>query len=148
METAEMISNNVHQGRNVRIAREVKGIKQEVLAEQMKTTQSTISKHENSREVEEGWLEKYAEALGVSVDFLKTWEENAKTIVFESNVVNNQDNAGTNTHVGYTNDNNNAMLNPLDKVTELYERLLKEKDEKYVTLEKRVLNLEKLLSDK
>lgn len=148
METAEMTSNNVHQGHNVRIAREVKGIKQEVLAEQMKTTQPTISKHENSREVEEGWLEKYAEALGVSVDFLKTWEEDAKTIVFESNVVNNQDNAGTNTHIGYTNDNNNAMLNPLDKVTELYERLLKEKDEKYVTLEKRILNLEKLLSDR
>lgn len=148
METAEMTPNNVHQGHNVRIAREVKGIKQEVLAEQMKTTQPTISKHENSRIVEDGWLEKYAEALGVSIDFLKTWEENAKTIVFESNVVNNQDNAGTNTHVGYTNDNNNAMLNPLDKVTELYERLLKEKDEKYTTLEKRVQNLEKLLSDR
>lgn len=148
METAEMTSNNVNQGRNVRMAREMKGIKQEVLAEQMKTTQPTISKHENSRIVEDGWLEKYAEALGVSIDFLKTWEENAKTIVFESNVVNNQDNAGTNTHVGYTNDNNNAMLNPLDKVTELYERLLKEKDEKYTTLEKRVQNLEKLLSDR
>lgn len=150
METAEMTSNNVNQGRNVRMAREMKGIKQEVLAEQMKTTQPTISKHENSRIVEDGWLEKYAEALGVSIDFLKTWEENAKTIVFE-NITNNE-NAGASANIGIgvanTNSDRSTYQNPLDKVTELYERLLKEKDEKYTTLEKRVQNLEKLLSDR
>lgn len=148
METAETTRSNVNHGQNIKIARAVKDIKQEVLAEQMQTTQSTISKHENSTVLEDNILDKYAEALGVSMEFLKTWETSAKTIIFESNVVNNQDTAGANTHVGYTNDSNNIIQNPLDKVTELYERLLKEKDEKYSALERRVQNLEKLLSDK
>lgn len=148
METAEATRSNVNHGQNIKIARAVKGIKQEILAEQMQITQPTISKHENSTVLEDNILNKYAEALGVSVDFLKTWEEKAQTVVFESNIVNNQDTAGANTHVGYTNDNNNMIQNPLDKVTELYERLLKEKDEKYSALERRVQNLEKLLSDK
>ena len=33
-------------------------------------------------------------------------------------------------------------FNPIDKITELYERLLEEKDEKYAALEKRIQGLE------
>ena len=36
-------------------------------------------------------------------------------------------------------------FNPIDKITELYERLLKEKDEKYAALERRLQNIEKSL---
>ena len=148
METEEMTMSNVNHGQNIKIGRAVNNMKQETLAEKMGLTQSAISKHENCAVLEDELLEKYAEALGVSAEFLKTWEQGAKTIVFESNVVNNQDTAGANTHVGYTNDNNHSINNPLDKVTELYERLLKEKDEKYATLERRIQNLEKLLSER
>lgn len=148
METAEVTRSNVNHGQNIKIARTVKGIKQEVLAELMQVNQPTISKHENSTVLNDELLDKYAEALGVSVDFLKTWEEKAQTVVFES--ITNNDNAGAHANIGYavTKADRATYQNPLDKVTELYERLLKEKDEKYSTLERRVQNLEKLLSDK
>lgn len=35
--------------------------------------------------------------------------------------------------------------NPIEKITELYERLLKEKDEKYAALERRLQNIEQSL---
>ena len=43
------------------------------------------------------------------------------------------------------NDSRVNNFNPIDKITELYERLLKEKDEKYVALERRLQNIEKSL---
>ena len=43
---------------------------------------------------------------------------------------------------GYNNDSITNTFNPIDKITELYERLLKEKDEKYAALEKRIQGLE------
>lgn len=148
MEAAETTKSNVNHGLNIKIARAVKGIKQEILAEQMQITQPTISKHENSPVLDNDLLEKYAETLGISVDFLKTWEEKAQTVVFES--ITNNDNAGAHANMGYaeTRGDRATYQNPLDKVSELYERLLKEKDEKYSTLERRVQNLEKLLSDR
>ena len=42
----------------------------------------------------------------------------------------------------YNNDSITNTFNPIDKITELYERLLKEKDEKYAALEKRIQGLE------
>ena len=42
-------------------------------------------------------------------------------------------------------DNRVNNFNPIDKITELYERLLKEKDEKYAALEHRLQNIEKSL---
>ena len=44
-----------------------------------------------------------------------------------------------------SNDNRVNNFNPIDKITELYERLLKEKDEKYAALERRLQNIEKSL---
>ena len=35
--------------------------------------------------------------------------------------------------------------NPIEKITEFYERLLKEKDEKYAALERRLQNIEQSL---
>ena len=43
------------------------------------------------------------------------------------------------------NDSRVNNFNPIDKITELYERLLKEKDEKYAALERRLQNIEKSL---
>lgn len=42
-------------------------------------------------------------------------------------------------------DNRVNNFNPIEKITELYERLLKEKDEKYAALERRLQNIEQSL---
>ena len=96
-----------------------------------------------------------ARALNVPFDYLKTLEEDAQTVVFENNTVNNSEQSagGANISMGIVksdtedsiNDSRVNNFNPIDKITELYERLLKEKDEKYAALERRLQNIEKSL---
>lgn len=146
METEEVTKKNVHHGHNIKLARQLKDIRQEELAKKMHMTIADVSKHEESKTINDKTLHTFAEALDVPVEFLKTVEEGSKTVVFENNTITNSDHATT---VGYAETlNDNKTINPLDKVVELYERLLKEKDEKYAALQERVKNLEKLLSDR
>ncbi|WP_455592850.1 helix-turn-helix domain-containing protein [Bacteroides sp.] len=146
MEAEEKKAKSVHHGHNIKLARQLKGIKQEELAEKMQMPVASVSKHENTETIDDQMLNKFAKALDIPIEFLKTVEGFSNTVVFENNTITNNDHA---TSVGYAETlNDNKTINPLDKVVELYERLLKEKDEKYATLEKRVQNLEKLLSDK
>jgi len=65
-------------------------------------------------------LEKVAKVLKVTPEAIKNFNEEA-TINFISNTFTD------NQFAGYTV-NNNPTFNPLDKVVELYERMLKEKD--------------------
>ena len=80
-------------------------------------------------------------------DYLKTLEEDAQTVVFEN--ITNNGNAATNANIGFVDevgeDNRVNNFNPIDKITELYERLLKEKDEKYAALERRLQHIEESL---
>ena len=67
--------------------------------------------------------------------------DEVKIIVFEGDKDVHDNKEGV-TVPGYSNNQTNAF-SPIDKITELYERLLKEKDEKYAALEQRIQNLEK-----
>ena len=79
----------------------------------------------------------FARALNVPFDYLKTLEEDAQTVVFENNTVNNSEQSagGANISMGIVksdtedsiNDSRVNNFNPIDKITELYERLLKRK---------------------
>lgn len=138
---------NVHQGRNIKRTRLEKNINQDVLSELVHMSQPTVSRIENMRVIEDDVLERFAKALKVPVEYLQTLEEGAQTIVFES--ITNNDQASS---VGYADsmvdsmDNNSVQnINPIDKIAELYERLLKEKDDKYAALEKRIQELEQKL---
>ena len=77
-------------------------------------------------------------------EYLKTLEEDAPSVVFENITNNVHDNKDSSVPItGYKGqDATTNSFNPIDKITELYERLLKEKDEKYVALEKRIQSLE------
>lgn len=146
METEELIAGRIHHGHNIRRTRIEKNIKQDALSELVHLSQPAISKYEKTREIDDEMLQRFARALGVPFDYLKNLEEDAQTVVFENNTVNNTDQGGANTHVGYVAEDmahtNTNHFNPIDKITELYERLLKEKDEKYEALERRLRNLE------
>ena len=145
METEELTVGRVHHGRNIRRTRIEKDIKQEALSELVHLSQPAISKYEKMRVIDDEMLQRFARALNVPFDYLKNTEEDAQTVVFENNTVNNNDNASTSID-GYIEENNGVNnFNPIDKITELYERLLKEKDEKYAALENRLQHIERSL---
>lgn len=148
METGKIGNLKVHHGRNIRRVRMEKNIKQEVLSEKVNMSQPTVSRYENMKVIDEETLQRFAKALNVPVDYLETLEEDAPTVVFENNTINNSDQGGANTQVGFTQEENNtsANFNPTEKIVELYERLLKEKDDKIATFEKRLDEMEKRLS--
>lgn len=145
METEVLNIDRVHHGRNIRRTRIEKKLGQEALSKLVSLSQPAVSRYEKTKVIDDEMLHRFARALDVPFEYLKTLEEDAKTIVFESNVVNNNDQAGANTHVGYSEDENNntSVFNPIEKITELYERLLHEKDEKFAALERRLEHLEK-----
>ena len=99
------------------------------------------------RVIDDEMLQRFARALNVPFDYLKTLEEDAQTVVFEN--ITNNGNAATNANIGFVDevgeDNRVNNFNPIDKITELYERLLKEKDEKYAALERRLQHIEESL---
>ena len=119
-----------HIGHNISRIRELRGMKQEALAIAIGVSQQTVSNIENSEIVEEDKLKLIAKELGVTVEVLKNFsEENA------INYFNNfYDNSFTNSQGTFSA--NQCTFNPLDKVVELYERLVQSEKEKVEYLER------------
>ena len=66
-----------HIGRNIARIREMRGIKQETLAELLGVSQQKISLYENAEDLEDTKLEPIAKALEISVEALKNFSEEA-----------------------------------------------------------------------
>jgi hypothetical protein len=83
---------------------------------------------ENSETIEEEKLMEVAKALGVSVEAIKNFSEEAVL-----NIIGNtyHDNGIVNAGTNY-----NCTFNPLDKVVELHERLVQAEKDKVEYLEK------------
>lgn len=143
METEEKINSNVHHGHNIRRTRIEKNMNQDILSEKVSMSQPTVSRYESMRIIEDDILERFAKALNVPKDYLKTLEEDAPSIVFENNSITN--NGGNNTQAGLNDgisNDNRITNNPIDKITELYERLLKDKDDMIAELQQHIEILE------
>ncbi len=111
----------MHLGRNISKLRELKGIKQEDFAKMLKITQQAVSKLESKKDIDDATLQKIADKLGMPSDAIK--EFNPDAIV--QHVQQQTGNLGN--VIGYN-------INPLDKIVELYEKLLKEKDKEIIKL--------------
>ncbi|RYD76913.1 MAG: XRE family transcriptional regulator [Sphingobacteriales bacterium] len=123
-----------HIGRKISRIRELRNMKQEALAQAMGTNQQAISILENSEVVEDEKLVEVAKALGVTVEAIENFSEEAVINYFNTYY----DNKG---HI--LNSCNYLTFNPLDKVVELfeekeklYERLLQAEKDKVAYLEK------------
>ena len=131
---SESIDRKIHQGRNVKRFREMLGLKQEAFAAELGEdwTQRRVSLLEGKEEIEPEILEQVSKVLKVPVDAIKNFDEEA-ALTFIGNTFNNHDNSATvNGYiVNYT-----PSFNPLDKMVELYERMLREKDELIEELKK------------
>ncbi|OMQ12249.1 helix-turn-helix domain-containing protein [[Flexibacter] sp. ATCC 35103] len=116
-----------HIGRKISRIRELRDMKQEALAQALGLSQQTVSAIENSETIDEEKLQAIAEILGVSVEGIKNFSEEAVL-----NIIGNTLNEGS-----VINGNAyNCNFNPLDKVIELYERLVLAEKEKVEYLEK------------
>ena len=141
MEAEDLTLNGrIHHGRNIKRTRIEKHIKQDALCDLVHLSQSAISKYEKMRVIDDEMLERFAKALDVPVEELKELEEEAPMVVFENNTNNIENNQGGSVNtIGLNGEiGGNTINNPLDKVNELFERLLKEKDERIALLEEQL----------
>ncbi len=119
-----------HIGRNISRIRELRGMKQEALAQAIGSNQQAISGIEGSEEVDAKKLVEIAKALGVTVEAIENFSEESVFSYF-NNFYDNSTNQGQ-----VNGPNNNCTFNPLDKVVELYERLVQAEKDKVEFLEK------------
>jgi transcriptional regulator with XRE-family HTH domain len=117
-----------HQGRNVKRIREILGIKQDALAIDLGLSQQAISQLEQRETLDAPTLEKVAKVLGVSTEAIKSFSEEA-TVNFISNTFTSND-----TSIGSIAHQYN--FNPIEKIVELYEALVKSEKDKVAMLER------------
>ena len=123
--------NRRHVGRNLQRIRVYLGMKQEALAADLCVNQQVISKIEKQEEIEEGFLKRIAEVLGVSEEVIKDFD--VEKTIFNINHHNYKD---ANISEGATTYAIVQQINPLEKIVELYERLLKSEQDKIEILKK------------
>ncbi len=134
------MEKTIHQGRNVKRFREMLGIKQEALASYLGDdwNQKKVSMLEQKEVIEGRLLKQISNALNLPVAAIESFDEQ-QAINIITNTVNNHDNATSMV-------NNNVEVlhnNPIDQLVKLhedkialYERMLQEKEEMMLRLEK------------
>lgn len=124
-----MKTDAIHIGKNISRVRSLRGIKQEALASDLNTTQTEISHIEQSSNIDEELLERIAKALNVTTDVLRNFDENAAFYTINNNVENNTFHESS---IAIQQE-----FNPIEKIIELYERLLQSEKDKLEFLQKR-----------
>jgi transcriptional regulator with XRE-family HTH domain len=133
-----VMEQKIHQGRNVKRFREMLNIKQEALAYDLGEdwNQKKISMLEQKDVIEDNLLKQISAVLKIPVEAFQNFdEEQAVNII--SNSFTSNDTSTLNAV------NPHCTFNPIDKIVQLYdekialyERMLREKDEMMVRLEK------------
>lgn len=119
-----------HIGRNISRIREMKGMKQETLAEILGISQQKMSVIENTEELDDTKLNEIAKALDVPANAIKEYSDERMINIISNNTFQDDSSAVKN------------LFNPIDKLVEaydenkkLYERLLQAEKEKTTYLE-------------
>lgn len=115
------MEKTIHQGRNIKRFREMLGIKQEALAAELGEdwNQRKVSLLEQKEEVEIEILKNVASVLKVPVEAIENFDEEQAINVISSTF---------NDYSAIIN--NNPVFNPIEKIMELFERLLASEKEK------------------
>lgn len=130
------MESQIHQGKNVKRFREMLGIKQEALALDLgdEWNQKKVSLLEQKEVIDDSVLKKISEVLKIPLEAFQNFDDEQAINIF-SNTFHDGSIANASA------ENIQCTFNPLEKVIELYERMLKEKDD-------RIARLEKLLENK
>jgi transcriptional regulator with XRE-family HTH domain len=130
--------SKVHLGRNVGRIREIIGMKQIVLAEKTGMSQQNISKLEQSEDIAEETLDRLAKGLGVSPEFIKTFNEERTIYNIQASTNNTfHDNSASNQH--YQSTYNNSIV---DKLVETLQQFMDLEKHKMEGIERRLEQLE------
>ncbi|AZB27135.1 XRE family transcriptional regulator [Chryseobacterium bernardetii] len=131
------MEHKIHQGRNVKRFREMLGIKQEALALDLGDdwNQKKVSLLEQKEIIEDPLLKRISEVLKIPVEAFQNFDE--------EQAVNIISNTFTDFKEGASAINIHPVFNPVEAILkmheekmELYERMLKEKDEMMGRLER------------
>jgi transcriptional regulator with XRE-family HTH domain len=127
------MEKKIHHGKNVARFRQMLGMKQDLLASLLgeEWTQLKISRLEAKEEIEDVILDDVARALKIPVDAIKNFDEEAAISIVANNFTS-QDTSTLNAINPY------CTFNPVDKIVELFERLVASEKEK-VNLMKEIL---------
>ncbi|WP_336664988.1 helix-turn-helix transcriptional regulator [Elizabethkingia meningoseptica] len=130
----DMPNKKIHQGRNIKRFREMLGIKQEALASELGDdwNQKKISLLEQKDTVEKDILEQVAKILKVPTEAIENFDEDSAINII-ANTINNNDNATMTNPAVF---NYQPSFNPVDKMVELYERMLQQQKEMIEKLER------------
>lgn len=127
----EPVTKN-HMGRKIGRIRELRGMKQDALASALGITQQAVSIIEKSETIDDERLAEVASALGVTVEGIKNFSEEAVL-----NIIGNTYHVDNSSAVNY-----GCTINPFDRLMEsveenkrLYERLLQAEKDKIAYLE-------------
>jgi len=126
------MEKTIHQGRNVKRFREMMGLKQEGLAYQLGDdwNQQKISILEQKEEIDDKLLRQIAEQLKIPVEAIQNFDEEAAVVYF--NTFN--DTSFSNSNGAFSAQH--CTFNPIEKIVELYEALVKSEREKVELLQK------------
>ena len=116
--------HKVHHGRNIRRLREILGVKQDSIALELNISQQAASKLEQKDEIDDETLEKVSKVLGVPASSIRNFNDEAAVNVIASTFNDSSSLIGC-----------NQIFNPIEKIVELYERVLKVEREKSALLE-------------
>ncbi|MCP1994627.1 helix-turn-helix transcriptional regulator [Flavobacterium sp. HSC-61S13] len=135
--TQSNTNHKIQQGRNIKRFREMLGIKQDALAFELGDdwNQQKISLLEQKEAVESSLLQQVAQILKVPVEAFENFDEEQAVNIIASTFGDNAFNYGT------------VNINPIETILQLhqekialYERMLTEKDEMMLKLEKLLQN--------
>jgi transcriptional regulator with XRE-family HTH domain len=121
MEATEK-NQTMHTGQKIAHVRKLRGVKQETLANELGISQAEFSNIENAATVDDNILNQIAEILNVPSEAIKNFDESLAVYYINNKIENStiQEN-GHGIH---------QVFSPIDKVVELYERLLESEKEK------------------
>jgi len=133
MSTTSDMEKTIHQGRNVKRFREMLGLKQEGLAHELGDdwNQKKISALEQKEVIEPDLLEQIAKVLKVPAEAIKNFDEEMAIFNIQHNYEGSTLNHSSNYQYNYQ-----PTFNPIDKIVELYEALVKSEREKIDLMQK------------
>ncbi|MBJ7880738.1 helix-turn-helix domain-containing protein [Gelidibacter salicanalis] len=115
-------NRTVHIGRNISRVRGLRGFKQEVLASELGISQAEFSNIENAISIEDNLLIQIADILNVPPEAIKNFDENMAVYYINNKIENSS--------IQESAHGIHQVFSPIDKVVELYERLLESEKEK------------------
>ncbi|MDR0863829.1 MAG: helix-turn-helix transcriptional regulator [Candidatus Symbiothrix sp.] len=115
----------IHHGQNIKRLREMLGVKQDTIAVGLSMTQQAMSKLEQKEQIDDEILEKVSKILNIPADAIKNFNDESAINVIANTI--NAANVAPFCH--------QPIFNPIEKIVELYERMLKIEQEKNSLLE-------------